>query len=310
MKIKEYSYKYNKYENRPFEIWMTFAATLASYIKQYKGNLKVYLSLPERQLFTPFFIFGCVDYDIQSRKSVFQSQLVESLVSGDTIRYLENGQWISMAFENFKESEEKGKVIEVKGYGDRTKRELIEQQWNTFLRIPNKNNIVMNVPELGEIYGEEHMKEVVTFSTPLTYLSTIKTQWYEIISGIHLNLNNVDISCDTFFRSETNTYNNLDFLSTRKFKLIDEVLQNVIVCDGTLKSLNYITNVAYKNHKQVYIIDRMETEERIELVKNQFKSMILEHGLINKNEEFLEYVNKLNIVIPKGVELYIAAHSS
>lgn len=307
MNTLNYSYEYAKNNIQPFEMWMLFSTGLATYIKQHNRTLKIYISLPERELFLPFFVFGCIDYDIRSEKSVFDQQRISSLDEGDTVYYLEDGQWQSMRFISIKENETEGQEIELKDFG-RTSRIVPQHLWDMFLRIPNKQKITFDLKHLKKVYGKDCIDNVTSIGAPLTYISTVKKKWYETIEDINFYISGEYVPGKELFKSETTTYNNITFLNARQTTKVSPVLQSVIVCDGTLKILNHMSDVNYSKSKQIYILDRMESAERIELVQHNFQSMVLEEGLQNKNMEFLQYADSLNITIPQGVELFIAAY--
>lgn len=303
----KYCYVYSEGEIRPFENWMNFAVALAQYVKEHRSVLKVYLSLPERDLFTPFFIFGCVDYDIRNEQYIFNKQRISFLEQGDIVCYKENGTWKKMRFINFRESDGE-KIIELRNAYDRTSIEVRERSWDMRLCIPNKQRRTTNTTVLENVYGEEKIKNAVELCSPLTYVSTVKTKWQDMIHSISFYLNGITINGSDMFRNGVEEYSTVAFLNVRNVTNISNIFQNVIVCNGTLKTLHHMTDKAYKQQKQVYIIDRMENEERIELVQNNFKTAILEEHLTSKNGEFIAYINALNVHVPRGVELHIAAY--
>ncbi|MEH7523537.1 hypothetical protein V7149_09665, partial [Bacillus sp. JJ1503] len=273
-----------------------------------------YISVPSNLLFSYFFVFGAIDFDYRnpSKNTLFRKYL--SLKKGQRILYKTGEDWVAHSVIKVgKIPNSKMKAIVVRDRSNCIKY-IPETRWFEYVRIYDfevtqvKNtrrvNNVENISDntiLKSIYSEYNLNLLMMQNTPKTYLYANKREWTEKISAIELNINEkpIQLSELLFDRSE-GTFLNFSYIQQNHSSILPN--DSTIIFVGSSRSLRKIDQ--FKEKKCIFIIDQHDAEEKIEELQLRIEQEFLMEKSQSLNKDVCEYLDKNQIKIPKGVEIF------
>ena len=307
-------YKHTDGNLRDLENWMSFSMQLASYIKQMDQPIKIYLSVPSNLLFSYFFVFGAVDNDFKnpSRESLLDKYL--NLKNGQRILYKTGDEWIAHSvIEVGKLPNSDTRAIQVKDRLNSTTH-IPETRWFGYVRIhddeittirntrrvKNVSNIIDN-DKLRCLYPEVNLEILMMQNTPQTYVYANKKEWNDFLDVIQINIEGESLQLrDLLFDGSEGTFRNLSFIEQNHSVTIPK--EAIVIFVGSSRALRKMDH--FDNQKCIFIIDQHDSNEKFEDLQFKIEQDFLQNQSHSVNKEILDYMDKKQVEIPKGVEIF------
>ncbi|MEH7255659.1 hypothetical protein V7111_26495, partial [Neobacillus niacini] len=151
------------------------------------------------------------------------------------------------------------------------------------------------------LYSDYNLNLVMMQNTPKTYLNANKKEWTDNISVIELKINDEPIQLkELLFDGTEGTYKNFSFIQQNKLPLLP--IESTILFVGSSRSLRMMDQ--FKQQKCIFIIDQHESNEKIEELQLKIEQEFLMDKGQSLNKDILEFMDKKQIGIPKGVEIF------
>ncbi|MHC5530542.1 hypothetical protein [Priestia megaterium] len=314
MPLNKWQYTNFKGDFVYLEEWMKFSIALANYVKQASHLTKLYISVPSNLMFSYFFVVGAIDYDFRnpSKESLLEEYL--NLKKGQRILYKIGEEWVAHSvIEVSKIPNTDINAIVVK---DRSNciNHIPETRWFEYIRIHdneitrvrntrrvnNVDNITDNL-KLKSLYPKDNLNLLMMQNTPKTYLYANKKEWIDNLSVIELKINEEPIKfAEILFDGTEGTFKNFSFIQQNYSSILPD--ESTVVFVGSSRSLSKMDQ--FKEQKCVFIIDLHERDEKIEELQLKIEQDFLMERGQSLNKEILEYMDKNQIRIPKGVEIF------
>lgn len=308
--------------------WMKFFMFLGAYTET-KEEINIYVSFLDEFYPALFISKGIIDYNLENLDSYLKDYDINSdLKIGDNVTYL-------YEIKKGKEVWKKAEVINI--YNDENalnrewnpfiklkiemkKREYLFHKipktiWNKRLRIAsNYKNTAGSVVRMNkEIEGyikEKYSKQVVNYlqSTNRKMINicglNVQKEWENSKKVLEFSEGNINFTIDDFIFTDDSKYSisNVNIIKTIKSK--NESVKDVPTIFVGDNSSVTLTN--FKTKRNIFLSNRKKNNDNmIEMLKQNTIQDSAFKNPENKARELFSVMNKWDIKLPRGVEIYV-----
>lgn len=312
--------QYYEPENKVYkelEEWMDFSIFLGDFIKKYENNINIYLSTPSNLLLSYLIVLGAVNQEFQGISDKKLKEKYLQLKEGNKVHYNSSEGWKSCSVLEVVPHPIEDTIMTIALLDNKkTKVYVPEDRWEQDIRISSldktaiknasKVKNVYNLEDnkiLSHLYSLENLKRLQNKNSPEIVLFANKKEWLENLEIMLFKFNDYMFRLNDFIYPCTPHFSNVNFLPSSLTDENNDVLESTIVIFlSASRALRKMDEC--KGQKNLYLIDRHENMEKLERLKEKIEQQIIIEGLEVKNKTLIEEINKNNIKVPRGVEVF------